>query len=67
MLMQLPQMASTLTLHSLSTNTFEQLTPVFLALAKMSSQEDYGVVGAEEDSVTMLTNLLQEFHDNTSE
>jgi hypothetical protein len=74
--LQVPQIATTLTLHAISTNTFEGLTPVFLALAKMTDDAtaeaagtdaptDYGVVGAESDAVTQLKTLLNEFLTNT--
>jgi hypothetical protein len=56
-----------LTLHAISTNTFEGLTPVFLALADMLTEDaptDYGVVGAESDAVTQLQTMLNEFLTN---
>lgn len=67
MLMQIPQLANTLTIHAISTSTFEGLTPVFLALAKMGTNEpvDYGVVGAEADAVGQLQSLLNQFLENT--
>jgi hypothetical protein len=66
MLIQVPQLASTLTFHALSTNTFESLTPVFLAMASMTTEPtDYGVVGAESDAVGQLMSLLNEFLENS--